>query len=58
VTVKHDGKEIPAVAQVTKSGHVWVFNRVTGESLFPLTEVPVPASDLRAKSRRRASRCR
>ena len=46
LTVKRDGKEIPAVAQTTKSGHVWVFNRVTGESLFPLTEVPVPSSDL------------
>lgn len=40
------GKKIPAVAQTTKSGHVWVFNRETGESLFPWQEVPVPASDL------------
>lgn len=46
LTVKRDGREIPAVAQVTKSGHVFVFNRETGESLFPLQEIDVPSSDL------------
>ncbi len=46
LTVHRDGREIPAVAQVTKSGHVWVFNRVTGEHLFPYEEVAVPSSDL------------
>ncbi len=46
LTVRRDGREIPAVAQTTKSGHVWVFNRETGESLFPYAEVPIPASDL------------
>ena len=46
LTVKHGGKEVAAVAQVTKSGHVWVFNRATGESLFPYEEVAVPSSDL------------
>ena len=46
LTVRRDGKEIPAVAQVTKSGHVWVFNRVTGEHLFPYEEIAVPSSDL------------
>jgi quinoprotein glucose dehydrogenase len=46
VTVRRDGREIPAVAQVTKSGHVWVFNRETGESLFPVEEIAVPSSDL------------
>jgi quinoprotein glucose dehydrogenase len=45
-TVRRDGKEIPAVAQITKSGHVFVFNRVTGEPLFPIEEVAVPSSDL------------
>ena len=44
--VTRDGKKIAAVAQVTKSGHVWVFNRETGESLFPWREEPVPASAL------------
>jgi quinoprotein glucose dehydrogenase len=46
LTVKRDGHDIPAVAQVTKSGHVWVFNRVTGEHLFPYEEIAVPSSDL------------
>ena len=46
LTVRRDGHEIPAVAQTTKSGHVWVFNRVTGEHLFPYEEIAVPSSDL------------
>lgn len=41
VTVRRNGKSVPAVAQITKSGHIWLFNRVTGESLFPLKQVPV-----------------
>lgn len=44
VTVLRDGKLVDAVAQATKSGHVYVFNRVTGESLFPLEEKAAPAS--------------
>lgn len=44
--VTHEGKVVDAIAQTTKSGHVFVFDRVTGESLFPIEEVPVPASDL------------
>jgi quinoprotein glucose dehydrogenase len=46
LTVRRDGREIAAVAQTTKSGHVFVFNRETGEPLFPMEEVPVPPSDL------------
>ncbi|WP_221033140.1 PQQ-binding-like beta-propeller repeat protein [Actomonas aquatica] len=46
LTVTHDGQEIDAVAQITKSGHVFVFNRETGEPLFPMEEVIVPSSDL------------
>jgi quinoprotein glucose dehydrogenase len=44
--VKRDGKTIPAVAQVTKSGHVFVFNRETGEPLFPIEEKAYPSSKL------------
>ena len=44
--VVRDGRKVAAVAQVLKSGHVWVFDRETGESLFPWHEVPVPPSDL------------
>lgn len=46
VTVTHDGRRVDAVAQTTKSGHVFVFNRETGEPLFPIEERPVPPSDL------------
>lgn len=48
--VVRDGRRIAAVAQTTKSGHVWLFNRETGESLFPWSEQPVPASDLDGES--------
>lgn len=41
VTLKHDGKMVDAVAQTTKQGFVFVFDRVTGKSLFPIKEVPV-----------------
>jgi quinoprotein glucose dehydrogenase len=46
LTVTRDGRKIDAVAQTTKAGYVYVFNRVTGEPLFPIREVPVPPSDL------------
>jgi quinoprotein glucose dehydrogenase len=46
VTVERDGKSIPALAEATKSGFVYVLNRETGESLFPLEERMVPASDI------------
>ena len=46
LTVRHDGKTIDAVAQVSKQGFVWVFNRVTGEPLWPIEERPVPQSDM------------
>ena len=46
LTIRRDGREIPAVAQTTKSGHVFVFHRETGEPLFPIKEIAVPSSDL------------
>jgi quinoprotein glucose dehydrogenase len=46
LTIRRDGKEIPAVAQVTKCGHVFVFHRETGEPLFPIEERAAPSSDL------------
>ena len=42
VTVTHNGKEIEAVAQTSKSGFIFVFERETGKSLFPIEEKPVP----------------
>ncbi len=50
MTLTHHGRKVDAVAQVTKSGHVFVFNRETGEPLFPIQEVPVPMSDLQGES--------
>mgnify|MGYP000040393118 CR=1 FL=1 len=41
VTIKRDGKDIDAVALVTKMGYLFMFNRETGESLFGVNEVPV-----------------
>ena len=46
ITVKHGGKKIAAVAQVTKQGYVFVFNRETGQPLFDIKEVAVPESEL------------
>ena len=46
LTVYHDGQFIDAVAQVTKTGMVFVLNRDTGESLFPIENRPVPPSTL------------
>jgi quinoprotein glucose dehydrogenase len=42
VTVTRNGKEIDAVAQPSKTGFVFLFNRETGEPIFPIEEKPVP----------------
>lgn len=42
VTLQHDGKQIPAVIQPTKTGFLYTFNRITGEPVFPIVERPVP----------------
>ena len=44
LTVQHNGKAVDAVAQTTKHGQVFVFDRVTGTPLFPFEERPFPAS--------------
>lgn len=46
VTVNHNGIEKEGVAQITKSGFVFLLDRKTGEPLFPVEERPVPPSDL------------
>lgn len=46
ITVRKDGKTIDAVAQATKQGFVFVFDRVTGEPVWPIEERPVPKSDV------------
>jgi quinoprotein glucose dehydrogenase len=49
VTVTHDGRQVDAVAQTTKSGYVFLFNRETGEPLFPIVEHAAPPSDLKGE---------
>jgi quinoprotein glucose dehydrogenase len=46
VTIARDGKAVDAVAQVTKTGYLFLFDRETGKSLFDIVEKPVPASDI------------
>ena len=46
VTVMRDGQPVDAVAQITKSGFVFLFDRATGRPLFPVEERAVPKSDL------------
>lgn len=41
ITVKQNGKSIPAVAQISKNGLLFIFDRVTGKPIFGVNEVPV-----------------
>ncbi|WP_058185724.1 c-type cytochrome [Terracidiphilus gabretensis] len=45
-TIVRDGKTIPAMAQTTKQGWLYLFNRLTGEPLFPIHEHEYPASNV------------
>ena len=44
VTVKHDGKRVDAVAQTTKQGWVYLFDRANGKPLFPIEYKGYPPS--------------
>ena len=44
IDVTRDGKTVPAVAQITKMGLLFIFNRVTGAPMFGMEERPVPQS--------------
>ena len=46
ITVQKDGKAVDAVAQVTKQGMIFVFDRVSGEPIFPIKEIKAPKSKL------------
>jgi len=46
VEVQRGGRLIPAVAQVTKTGFTFVFDRLSGKPLFDIEEVPVPKSEV------------
>ena len=45
-TIRRNGKPIDVVAQAGKTGFMYVFDRVTGESMFPIEERRVPPSDI------------
>ena len=46
ITVRKDGRDVPAVAQATKMGFLFLLHRETGEPIFPVKERPVPQSDV------------
>src|SRR6185295_6022099 len=46
VTVQRGGRAVDAVAQIAKSGHVFLFERETGKPLFPIEYRKVPASNV------------
>ena len=41
-----NGRRVKAVAQITKQGYVYTFDRVTGQPVWPIEERPVPTSDV------------
>lgn len=49
VSVTHDGVKKDAVAQVTKTGYVFLLDRETGKPLFEINEVPVPVSNVQGE---------
>ncbi|MFI5138314.1 MAG: PQQ-binding-like beta-propeller repeat protein [Sphingobacteriales bacterium] len=46
VTIKHNGKTIDAVAQISKHGFIFMFDRTNGKPIFPIVEKPVPINAL------------
>ncbi|MGE0133434.1 MAG: pyrroloquinoline quinone-dependent dehydrogenase [Blastocatellales bacterium] len=46
ITVTRNGRKVDAVAQVTKTGYLFVFDRATGKPLFDVIERPTPASNV------------
>lgn len=47
--IKRGGKTIPAVGVVSKSGYMFILDRVTGKPVYKVEEKPVPASDVPAE---------
>jgi quinoprotein glucose dehydrogenase len=46
VDIQKDGQTIPALVQSTKQGFLFVLNRETGAPIYPITETPIPKSDI------------
>lgn len=49
-SIMHEGKSIDVVAQITKSGHVFVLDRDNGTPVYPVEEIHVPASPVKEES--------
>ena len=49
VTVTRNGRPVDAVAQITKTGYVYLFERTTGKALFPIRYRRVPPSTMDAE---------
>src|SRR5207244_10397000 len=45
LTIRHNGQNVDVVAQPGKTGWLYVFNRVTGQPIWPIVEKPVPQAD-------------
>ncbi|MBL8216701.1 MAG: pyrroloquinoline quinone-dependent dehydrogenase [Bryobacterales bacterium] len=46
VTMTHKGRKVDVVAQVSKTGWVYLFERATGKPIYPIEERPVPPSEI------------
>jgi len=46
LTVQHNGEKVPIVAEASKQGYLYVFNRATGKPIWPIEERPVPRSHM------------
>ncbi len=46
IDIEKDGEVIPALAQATKMGHLFLLNRETGEPIYPVEERPVPQTHI------------
>lgn len=46
ITLQRGGRTVDALAQITKSGHIFLFERATGKPLEPIEEFPAPPSEV------------
>jgi quinoprotein glucose dehydrogenase len=46
LTIKHDGQDVDVVAEASKQGYLYVFNRATGKPIWPIDERPAPKSNM------------
>ena len=46
IDITVDGRNVSALAQVSKQGFIYVLDRITGTPVWPIVETPVPASDV------------